>query len=111
MRYSVTAITLRYDFALSHNAFILFRIVIASSSYRSEYIGPVIASYRYRADGIHKRYLSIYSLSLLRKIAFKSRYNIILFASNEINILEISRKSFRQGGETKIFVSAVNRGE
>jgi hypothetical protein len=34
---SVIAITLRYDFALSHNAFILSRIVIGSNSYRSEH--------------------------------------------------------------------------
>jgi hypothetical protein len=34
--YSVTAIMLRYNFTLSHDAFILYIIVIASSSYRSE---------------------------------------------------------------------------
>jgi hypothetical protein len=37
---SVIAITLRYDFALSHNAFILDGIVIASSSYPSAHIQP-----------------------------------------------------------------------
>jgi hypothetical protein len=42
-RYSVMAITLCYDFALPHNTFIPYIIVIASSSYRSVYIGPVIA--------------------------------------------------------------------
>ncbi len=78
-RYSVTAIKLRYDFALSHDAFILYRIVIASRSYRSEYIGPVIASYSNRSDVIHKRY-RIYSLSLLRKIAFKIDLKSFFFA-------------------------------
>ncbi len=45
---SVTVITLRYDFALSHNAFLPSRTVIASNCYRSVHIGPVIASYSYR---------------------------------------------------------------
>jgi hypothetical protein len=76
--YSIIAIMLHYDFSLSHNAFILYRIVIASNSYRSEHIGPVIASYTYRCDVIDKCY-RIHSLSLFGKIAFKSKYNMILF--------------------------------
>jgi hypothetical protein len=44
-RYSVVAITLRYTFALSHNASTLRRKVIASYSYRSRLIEIVIASY------------------------------------------------------------------
>jgi hypothetical protein len=79
-RYSVTAIMLRYDFALSHNAFIFTRIVIASNSYHFEHIEPVIASYSYRSNVKDKRY-RIYSLSLLGKIAFKSKYDKILFFS------------------------------
>jgi hypothetical protein len=75
---NVIAITLRYEFALSHNAFILDGIVIAFSSYRSAYIGPVIASYSYRSDVIHQRYC-VYSLLLLEKIAFKRRNKIVLF--------------------------------
>jgi hypothetical protein len=44
-------VTLHDDFVLSHSAFILSRIVIASTNrYRSEPIGPVIASYIYRYD-------------------------------------------------------------
>ncbi len=62
--FSALAITLRYDFALSHKAFLLSRIVIAPDSYRSEHIVPVIASYH--SDGIDKRYRN-YSLSLLEK--------------------------------------------
>jgi hypothetical protein len=50
----VIAITIRYDFALSHNAFILSRIVISSKSYHSENIKPVIASYSYCSDVIDK---------------------------------------------------------
>ncbi len=62
-RYSIIAITLHYDFALSHNAFILFKIVIAS--------------YSYRFDVIDKSYC-IYLLLLLGKLAFQSKYNMIL---------------------------------
>jgi hypothetical protein len=61
---------LHYEFVLSHNAFILSRIVIASTkSYRSEHIGPIIASYSYLYDVIEKRYY-IYSLSLLGENIF-----------------------------------------
>jgi hypothetical protein len=60
--YGILAITLRYDFVLSQNAFLLSRTVIASNSYRSAHIGPVITSYSYGSDVIHKRY-HIYSLS------------------------------------------------
>jgi hypothetical protein len=37
-RYSMIVITLVYDFALSHNTFILSKIFIASHSYHSEQI-------------------------------------------------------------------------
>jgi hypothetical protein len=67
-RYSDIAITLHYDFSLSHNALILSRIVITSNSYRSEHVGPIIASYSYRSDVTDKHY-HIYSPSLLGKIA------------------------------------------
>jgi hypothetical protein len=40
---SIIAITLRYDFALSHNAFILSRIVITNEIY-SKIIGKVFAN-------------------------------------------------------------------
>ncbi len=50
--YRVITITLRYDFALSHNAFLQSRTVITSNSYRSVNIGPVIASYSYSSDVI-----------------------------------------------------------
>ncbi len=49
-RYSVIAITLRYDFALSHNASTLSRKVIASFSYRSGFREIVIAYYSYRSS-------------------------------------------------------------
>ncbi len=70
----------RYNFALPYNALKnkLSRIVIASKSYRSEPIGPVIASYSYHSDLTHQRYC-IYSLLLLGKIAFRRKYIIILF--------------------------------
>jgi hypothetical protein len=48
---------------------------------------------------------------LWRKIAFEIDLKLSFFASNAINILKISRKSFRQREETKSFVLAVNRGE
>jgi hypothetical protein len=41
---SVISITLRYVFALSHDALTLLRSVIASIIYRCEHIGAVIAS-------------------------------------------------------------------
>jgi hypothetical protein len=62
----------------SPNAFILTRIVIASNSYRFEHLEPVIAAYSYRCDVIDKRF-RICLLSLLGKIAFKSKYKKILF--------------------------------
>jgi hypothetical protein len=89
-RQSVIAITLSYDFALSHNAFLLSRTVIAFHSCRSVHVGPAIASYRYRFVVIDKRY-SIYFLSLLGKIAFKSK-TINPFSSHERNIQK--RKNF-----------------
>jgi hypothetical protein len=46
---TVTAITLRYIFALSHNASTLWRKVIAFHSYRSWLMGTVIASYSYHS--------------------------------------------------------------
>jgi hypothetical protein len=71
-RYSVIAITLRYIFALLHNALYLCRIVIASysyrfrlsagviayDSYRSELEVSVIASLRYRFE-LHTQALSL----------------------------------------------------
>jgi hypothetical protein len=60
---------LRYDFALSHNAFLLNRIVIASNGYRPENKGPVIAFYSYRPDVIDQRYC-ISSLSLFVENSF-----------------------------------------
>ncbi len=81
-RYSVVAITLRYDFALAHNPFLLSRTVIAFNGYHSVHIEPVIAFYSYQNDVIDKRY-SIYSLSPLGKIAFKSKTIQILFSPNE----------------------------
>jgi hypothetical protein len=48
-RYSVLAITLRYVFALSHNASTMRKKVIASHSYRYRLIEIVIASYSYRS--------------------------------------------------------------
>ncbi len=81
-RCSVIAITLRYDFALLHNAFIPYRKVIASNSYRSEHIEPVIAFNSYRSDVIDQRY-RISSLLLLGKIAFKSKYNTIPLGSSQ----------------------------
>ncbi len=46
---------LRYDFALSHDAFLLSGTIMASNNYRSEHIGLVIASCSYRSDVIDKR--------------------------------------------------------
>jgi hypothetical protein len=74
---------------------------VASNSYRSEHIGPVIASYSSRSDVIDKRY-SIYKLSLLGKKTFNSKFNIMLFCSYERIMLENNRKDFRQLVETKI---------
>jgi hypothetical protein len=48
-RYSVIAITLRYIFALSHNASTLWTKVIAFCSFRSRLIETVITSYSYRS--------------------------------------------------------------
>jgi hypothetical protein len=55
-RYSVIAIMLRYIFALSYNVVTLWRNIIGSISYRSGYIGDVIASYSYRSKLIDQRY-------------------------------------------------------
>ncbi len=95
-----------WQFSFSHNAFILSRIIIASNSYRSEHMKPVIPSYIYLSDIIDKRYC-IYLLSLLGKIAFKNKYNMILFDSHKRNILENKSKSFCQCVETKFFVSYI----
>jgi hypothetical protein len=72
---SVIAIMLRHDFA-GHNAFVLYRIFIDCNSYRSEHIGPVIASYSYCSDVIGHR-CRISTLLLLEKIALKNKYNRI----------------------------------
>jgi hypothetical protein len=50
--YSVIAITLRYIFALSHNASTLRRKVVASYCYRSGLIEIVIVSYSYRSGSV-----------------------------------------------------------
>jgi hypothetical protein len=104
---SVLAITLRYDFALSRNAFLLSRTVIAFNIYRSVHVGPVIASYSYRSDVIDKRY-RIYWLSLLGRIDFKVKLLKTFFLLTKPKKY---RKSFRQRVEKKIFVSAIIRGE
>jgi hypothetical protein len=85
-RYSVIAITLRYDFAISHNTFLLSRTVIAFNSYRSVHIGPVIVSYSYRSDVIDKHYCN-FLLSLLGKMAFGSKTIKIIFTYQESNKL------------------------
>jgi hypothetical protein len=69
MRYCVMAIRLHYDFAFSHIAFILYRIVTASISYCSRHIGPVIASYSYCSDVIDQHY-HIYSLVACEENSF-----------------------------------------
>jgi hypothetical protein len=86
------------------------RIVIASKSYCSEHIEPVIAFYSYRSDVIDQ-HCHIYSLSLFGKITFKSTYNIILFAAHKRNILQNNRKRFCQCVEMESFFSAVSREE
>jgi hypothetical protein len=68
-RYSVILLTLRYVFALLHNALTLLRSVIASFTYRSGHMGAVVASYSYCSKLIDQRY-RFYSLSLLFIIAF-----------------------------------------
>ncbi len=55
-RYSVIAITLRYVFALLHNALYLCRIVIAFVSYRFRLFAGVIASDSYRSELVGQRY-------------------------------------------------------
>jgi hypothetical protein len=53
---SIIAKTLRYDFTLSQNAFILSRTVVASNSYHSKHIGPIITSDSYRFVLVDKCY-------------------------------------------------------
>ncbi len=89
--FSIIAISLRLDFVLSQNVFLESRTVIASNSYRSVHKGPVIASYSYRSDVIDKRN-RIYSLSLLGKIAFKSKYIQSFFASSKARITQIAQE-------------------
>jgi hypothetical protein len=55
-RYSVIAITLRYVFALLHNALYLWRIVIAFDSYRFRLFAGVIASDSYCSELAGQRY-------------------------------------------------------
>ncbi len=55
-RYSVMAIMLRYIFALLHNALYLWRIVIASNSYRFRLFTGVIASDSYCSELAGQRY-------------------------------------------------------
>jgi hypothetical protein len=66
----VTAIMLRFDFALSCNDFIFSRIVYASISYCSEHTGAMIASYSYRSDIIDQHNASV-RYRFWGKIAFK----------------------------------------
>jgi hypothetical protein len=58
---SVIAITLRYVFALLHNALYLWRIVIAFDSNRFRLLAGVIASDSYRSElaGQHYRFTSL----------------------------------------------------
>jgi hypothetical protein len=55
-RYNVIAITLRYIFALLHNALYLWRIVIAYDSYRFRFFAGFIASDSYRSELASQRY-------------------------------------------------------
>jgi hypothetical protein len=64
--------------AILRSCFLKSRIFITSNCYRSEHMGPVVASYSYRSDVIGKRY-RIYPLLLRWKIAFKSKYCKIFF--------------------------------
>jgi hypothetical protein len=58
---SVIEITLRFIFALSHNASTLWRKVIAFDSYRSMHVEIVIASYCYRSGLIRSVIAAFYS--------------------------------------------------
>jgi hypothetical protein len=73
-RYSCVALTLRYDFALSRNAFILYRIEIDSNSHRPEHKGFIIASYSYRSN-VKGQHYRIYSLLLVEKMLLKVNVN------------------------------------
>jgi hypothetical protein len=66
-----------YDFVLSHNIFILSRIVtcIASNTYPSEHTGPAIASYNYCWVLYCTSELSHLFVMAFGKIAFKSNCN------------------------------------
>jgi hypothetical protein len=55
-RYGDKVITLRYVFALLHNALYLWRIFIASVSYRFRLFADVIASDSYRSGLAGQRY-------------------------------------------------------
>ncbi len=50
--YTITAITLHYILALSHNTLGLRRKVIASKSYRTGHKGAVIATCSYRSGNV-----------------------------------------------------------
>jgi hypothetical protein len=56
MPYSVIAITLCYIFALLHNALNLWRIIVASDSYRFRLFVGVIASNIYCSELAGQRY-------------------------------------------------------
>ncbi len=57
--YSVLAVTLFDDFALSYNGLTLWRNVIGPISYCSEHIGAVIASYSYRSKLTDQHFLPL----------------------------------------------------
>ena len=78
-RYSVIAITLRYVFALLHNALYLWRIVIASDSYRFRLFVGVIAYDSYRSELAGQRYRFT---SLLYRVTYAS-----VFSSREVTAL------------------------
>jgi hypothetical protein len=55
-RYSIIAITLRFDFALLHNALYLWGIIIAFDSYCFRLFVGISASDSYRSELAGKRY-------------------------------------------------------
>jgi hypothetical protein len=80
------AITLRYVFALLHNALCLWRIVIASDSYRFRLFAGVIASDSYCSELAGQRY-RFTALSLWATYAsiFASREVTAYFGNNTLD--------------------------
>ncbi len=105
-RYSITTITLPYDFALRITLLFcieqLLLLEVKALNIRTCY--HFLQLSLCVTASIHYRFLGK---------TFKSEYTIFLFGSNKINIPEITKKSFRQHVETKNFVLAIiiNRGE